>query len=182
MFDGNAYPALVLNSDFRPLDYFPLSVWDWKDAVTAALTDRVSVLIEHDAAVHSESFEMKIPSVVALRDYVKRKHRPSFTRTNLIVLRDKCCCAYCGQVFDPKLLTYDHVIPRSQGGRHCWTNVVAACLACNQRKADRTPDQAKMPLLWRPHEPTTEELGRADFFIHQRKIYAGWHDFIPYAA
>ena len=178
MFNGNLYQTLVLNSDFRPLDYFPLSTWDWKEAVCAALTDRVSVVYEHDAVAHAANFEVNIPSVVALREYIPRKHRPSFTRSNLIVLRDRCCCVYCGQTFAQHHLTYDHVIPRSKGGLHKWTNVAAACLACNQKKADRTPEQAKMPLLWRPWEPTTQDLFRAEWYFSQRKAHKTWEEFL----
>ena len=180
MFNGNAFPALVLNADFKPLDYFPLSVWDWKEAVSSAMQDRVSVVLEHDVVAHAANLEIRLPSVVALKDYVKRKHRPSFTRTNVIVLRDRCCCAYCGQTFPMHHLTYDHVIPRSRGGVHRWTNVVSACLACNQRKADRTPDEAKMPLLWRAWEPTTRDLARSDYYMNQRKLHEGWKDYVGF--
>ena len=178
MFDE--YPALVLNADFRPLDYFPLSVWNWKEAISSVLQDRVTVVLEHEVSAHSPTCEIKLPSVIALRDYVERKHRPSFTRVNLIALRDRCCCGYCGQTFPMHHLTYDHVIPRSRKGVHRWENVIAACLECNQRKADRTPEEARMPLLWRPWQPTTVELARADYFMNQRRLCEGWQDYVGY--
>lgn len=72
-----------------------------------------------------------------------------------VIKRDHGQCAYCGQ---PTATTMDHVIPKAQGGTGCWENAVAACFDCNQRKADRTPEQAGMPLLWQPFSPTEYDL------------------------
>ena len=85
---GLHYPALVLNADFRPLSYFPLSVWSWQDAIKAVFLDRVSVLSEYDREVHSPSATMRLPSVIALRDYIPTRRRPAFTRFN-VFLRDR---------------------------------------------------------------------------------------------
>lgn len=177
-----AHPALVLNADFRPLTYLPLSISDWKESICAVLCDRVTVIREHNVEVHSPSLTMRLPSVIALREYVDRKRKPSLTRHNLIVLRDRCSCAYCGQKFAASHLTRDHVIPKSRGGRHTWENIVACCLDCNQIKSNRTPEEARMPLLWRPWMPSTEELARADFFISERKLHEGWKEFLPYVS
>ena len=182
MFNGNSYPALVLNSDHRPLSWLPLSLSDWRESVCSVLTDKVVVLAEYDQVVRSSGgFEMTLPSVVVLKDYVKRGNRPSLTRHNLIVLRDRQCCAYCGKTFAMSALTYDHVVPRSKGGAHSWTNIVSCCLDCNQHKRDRTPEQARMPLLWRPHQPTASELSRADFFIGQRRLHESWKPYLEVA-
>ena len=82
--DGGAhYPALVLNADFRPLSYFPLSVWSWQDAVKAVFLDRVSVLSEYDTEVHSPSIAFRLPSVIALKDYIPSARKPAFTRFNV---------------------------------------------------------------------------------------------------
>ncbi len=64
-------PALVLNADFRPLSYFPLSVWSWQEAIKAVVADRVNVISEYDRAVHSPSFEIRLPSVISLKEYIK---------------------------------------------------------------------------------------------------------------
>ena len=101
------YPALVLNADYRPLSYYPLSLWCWQDAVKATFLDRVQIVAEYDAHVHSPTFQMKIPSVVVLRDYVKPQRKVAFTRFNLF-LRDEFTCQYCGAKTD---LTFDHVVP-----------------------------------------------------------------------
>ena len=106
------HPALVLNADYRPLSYYPLSLWPWQDAIKAVYMDRVDIVAEYDAWVHSPSTEIRIPSVVVLRDYVKPVKRVAFTRFNLF-LRDEFSCQYCGATGD---LTFDHVVPRAAGG------------------------------------------------------------------
>jgi 5-methylcytosine-specific restriction endonuclease McrA len=128
------YPALVLNADYRPLSYYPLSLWPWQEAVKAAYLDRVSIVAEYDHVVRSQRAEIRIPSVVVLKDYVKPQKRVAFTRFNLF-LRDQFCCQYCGAKGD---LTFDHVLPRSRGGITSWDNVVAACSPCNLRKGSKT--------------------------------------------
>src|SRR5690242_118354 len=129
-------PALVLNADHRPLSYFPLSLWSWQDAIKAVFLERVNILEEYDRIVHSPSFEMRIPSVVSLKTYVRPARNPAFTRFNLF-LRDRFECQYCGADED---LTFDHVIPRSRGGRTTWDNVVTACAPCNLLKGGRSEE------------------------------------------
>ena len=128
------YPALVLNADYRPLSYYPLSLWPWQEAIKAAFLDRVQIVAEYDAVVHSQRREFRIPSVVVLKEFVRPQKRVAFTRFNLF-LRDEFCCQYCGAKGD---LTFDHVLPRSRGGITSWENVVAACSPCNLRKGSRT--------------------------------------------
>ena len=120
---GMHFPALVLNADFRPLSYFPLSLWCWQDAVKAVFMDRVSVLSEYETEVHSPSMKMRLPSVIALKDYIPSARRPAFTRFN-VFLRDAFHCQYCGERSPAPDLTFDHVIPRCRGGRTTWENVV----------------------------------------------------------
>lgn len=171
------YPALVLNSDYLPLSTFPLSVWPWMDAVHAVFSDRVSVVSNYDAFARSPSTQIQLPSVVTLRDYVKTRRMPAFTRHN-VLLRDRMACAYCAQVFPAHGLTFDHVIPRAKGGRTCWTNIVSACHACNGTKRDRTPEEAKMPLQWRPWQPTNDDLFRRAKPSILIGIPSEWHDFL----
>ncbi len=126
---GFHFPALVLNADFRPLSYFPLSTWNWQDAVKAVFLDRVSVLSEYEQEVRSPSFSMRLPSVIALRDFIPSARMPAFTRFN-VFLRDGFSCQYCDHKRSAPELTFDHVIPRARGGRTSWENVVTACGAC----------------------------------------------------
>jgi 5-methylcytosine-specific restriction endonuclease McrA len=129
------HPALVLNADYRPLSYYPLSLWPWQEAVKAVWLDRVQIVAEYDTVVRSPSTEIRIPSVVVLRDYIKPQKRVAFTRFNLF-LRDEFSCQYCGEKGD---LTFDHVVPRARGGVTSWENVVAACSRCNLKKGLAQP-------------------------------------------
>ena len=105
-------PALVLNADYRPLSYNPLSLWPWQEAIKAAWLDRVAIVAEYDQTVRSPSIEIRIPSVVVLKDYVKPQKRVAFTRFNLF-LRDEFHCQYCGSKGD---LTFDHCCAAFQRG------------------------------------------------------------------
>ena len=144
-----ACPALVLNADYRPLSYYPLSLWSWQSAVKAVFLERVNIVSEYERVIHSPSFEMRLPSVISLKDYIKPAKYPAFTRFNLF-LRDRFECQYCG---DERELTFDHVIPRAYGGRTTWENVATACAPCNVRKGGRTPAEAHMALRSRPFQP-----------------------------
>jgi 5-methylcytosine-specific restriction endonuclease McrA len=99
------FPALVLNADFRPLSYYPLSLWSWQDAIKAVFLERVNIVAQYDRKVRSPSLEMKLPSVVSLKTFVKPATQPAFTRFN-VFLRDKFSCQYCGSRED---LTFDHL-------------------------------------------------------------------------
>ncbi len=167
-------PALVLNADHRPLSYFPLSLWSWQDAIKAVFLDRVNILAEYDRAVHSPSFEMKLPSVVSLKSYVRPARNPAFTRFN-VFLRDRFECQYCGAAED---LTFDHVVPRSRGGRTTWDNVVAACAGCNLKKGGRLPQQAHMqPRAW-PHRPSVIELRNNGRRFPPNYLHHSWVDYL----
>jgi 5-methylcytosine-specific restriction endonuclease McrA len=109
-----AHPALVLNADFRPMSYFPLSLLSWQDAVHAVFSERVSVVAEYDTWARSPSTQIRLPSVVALRKYQPSARRVAFTRFN-VFLRDRFTCQYCGEAFPSSALTFEHVIPRSRG-------------------------------------------------------------------
>ena len=144
------WPALVLNADFRPLSYYPLSLWPWQEAVKAVFLERVDVVAHYDYEVHSPSFAMKLPSVISLRDYVHQDRPPAFTRFN-VFLRDGFSCQYCGS---PDDLTFDHVVPRSKGGRTTWENIVTACAPCNLRKGGKYVHHSGMRPFKRPRRPS----------------------------
>ncbi len=171
------YPALVLNADFRPLSYFPLSLWPWQDSIKAVFLERVNVVSEYDRVVRSPSLEFRLPSVISLKDFVPLSRRPAFTRFN-VFLRDRFSCQYCGGDFQAERLTFDHVVPRSRGGITIWTNVVTACEPCNLRKGHRLLKEVGMVPVRHPHEPSNYQLqenGRAfpPNFLHQ-----SWGDFL----
>ena len=171
-------PALVLNADFRSLSYFPLSLWPWQDAIKAAFLDRVMIVAEYDTVVHSPSISMRLPSVVVLRDYVKPARYPAFTRFNLF-LRDQFACQYCGAKGE---MTFDHVIPRSRGGRTTWENVVAACGHCNLKKANHTLRQVGMALHRPPRRPDASELQNKGRRFPPNYLHDSWMDFLYWDA
>ncbi|MEM7169900.1 MAG: HNH endonuclease [Pseudomonadota bacterium] len=171
------YPALVLNADFRPLSYFPLSLWSWQDSIKAVFLDRVNIVSEYDSYVHSPSMEMKLPSVIALKEYIQMDRRPAFTRFN-VFLRDTFLCQYCGSGFSAEELTFDHIIPRSRGGRTTWTNVVTACQSCNLMKGSRLLRETQMSLLRPVQCPTTQELQRNGRAFPPNYLHESWRDFL----
>ena len=177
MFSANGFPALVLNADFRPLSYFPLSLWAWQEAVKASFLDRVNIVSEYEHVVHSPSIEMNLPSVIALKDYVHLDRRPAFTRFN-VFLRDRFRCQYCGAEQRSENLTFDHVVPRSRGGRTMWTNVVTACQSCNLDKGDRLPRECGMAPIRPAHQPTTYELHEHGRAFPPNFLHESWSDFL----
>lgn len=173
-----AHPALVLNADFRPLSYYPLSLWPWQEAVKAVFLDRVNIVAEYDEVVHSPSMELRIPSVVVLKDYVKPQKRVAFTRFNLF-LRDEFCCQYCGATGE---LTFDHVVPRARGGVTSWENVVAACARCNLRKGSKSLRQSGLSLRKPPRQPGAEELKNLGRKFPPGYLHESWSDFLYWDA
>ncbi len=170
-------PALVLNADFQPLSYFPLSVWSWQDAVKAVFLDRVNVVSQYDRTIRSPSWEMRLPSVISLKQYVSLSRRPAFTRFN-VFLRDRFTCQYCGDTFQAEALTFDHVIPRSLGGRTVWNNVVAACEPCNLLKANRLPQESGVWPMRAPRAPTNFELREHGRAFPPNHLHESWRDFL----
>lgn len=170
----NGCPALVLNADYRPLSYFPLSLWSWQDAIKAVFLERVNIVCEYEETVRSPTFEMRLPSVVSLKSYVKPARQPAFTRFN-VFLRDRFACQYCGDAHD---LTFDHVIPRSRGGRTTWENVVAACSPCNLMKGGRLPGECNMFPAAQPMRPSVFQLHQNGRMFPPNYLHESWHDYL----
>ncbi len=170
-------PALLLNADFRPVSYFPLSLWSWQNAIKAVFMSRVHVVSEYNTMVHSPSMEMALPSVIALKDYIQTSQRPAFTRFN-VFLRDRFACQYCGTHFHAEDLTFDHVVPRSRGGRTTWENVVAACSPCNLQKANKTARNAGLKLLKAPYQPSNTELHKNGRTFPPNYLHESWCDYL----
>ena len=168
-----AHPALVLNADFRPLSYFPLSTLSWQDAVTAVVKDHVSVVAEYDQVVRSPSRAIRLPSVIAMRCYIAMPKRVAFTRFN-VFLRDRFRCQYCGGKFATSDLTFEHVVPRARGGVTAWNNIVAACDPCNLKKADRSDMRPIRP----PQEPSAHDLMAAKRLFPPNYLHESWLDYL----
>ena len=170
-------PVLVLNADYRPLSYFPLSLWSWQETVKAVFLDRVNIVAQYEREVCSPSWCIRLPSVIALKRYVNAGRRPAFTRFN-VFLRDRFVCQYCSECFDTHELTFDHVLPKSRGGKTNWNNVITACAGCNLRKGNQLLDEAGMKLRYRPRVPSSYELQNIGRRYPPNYLHESWNDFL----
>ena len=135
--------------------YLPHRIVSWQRAVTMLFAGKVEVVEEYDEDIRSVSLTIKMPAVVRLLRRIRgRKYRVKFSRIN-VMSRDKFRCQYCGQKLPMRKLSYDHVLPKCQGGKTTWENIVTACFPCNDRKANRTPEQAGMKLRTTPRRPAS---------------------------
>ena len=163
--------VLLLN-----ITYEPLRIINWRKAITLLLLNKVEVLEEYGREIHSVSFTVKLPSVVRLLRLVKRPSAPvRFSRQN-IYARDKYRCQYCGELFPPEDLTYDHVIPRSRGGKTQWSNIVTCCIYCNRKKGGRTPKEAWMRLIRKPSRP--KWVPALKITIGFREVPQSWREYL----
>lgn len=164
--------TLLLNSTFEPL-----RVISWQRAVVLLFDEKAEVVKEYeDFDLRSVSVTIKCPAVVRLLYYVRGKRsRVKFSRAN-VFSRDNYTCMYCGEQPGSSNLTYDHVVPRSKGGKTVWENIVTCCVPCNSKKADRTPEQARMRLLKKPVRPKETPYNR--FVLALPKTPELWRDFL----
>lgn len=144
----------LFNADYRLHDTLT-----WDEAVSLMFRDAVHVVEYHDPPVHvmSPNDIFEIPASLVLKKYAQRPHKqidPARASREDVLRRDKHTCAYCGA----KGTTWDHVLPKSRGGSNGWLNVVAACEKCNHHKADRTPEEAGMKLMWEPYIPREKDI------------------------
>ena len=153
--------VLVLNASYEPLN-----ITTWRRALVMVLKGKAEGL-EHDSSRWIRGDTM-LPTVIRLRQYVRVPYKQlPLTRRNLFH-RDGHRCQYCGSSADQ--LSIDHVVPRSRGGLDTWEDVTTACLPCNVRKGNRTPREASMPLMGKPHRPLSSLR-----FEAARQISAGRH-------
>jgi 5-methylcytosine-specific restriction endonuclease McrA len=163
--------TLVLNQGYEPIKIVP-----WWRAVQLLALGKVEVVEEYDRDVRSTYLVIKMPAVVRLVRAFRRHRKPvKFSRVN-IYGRDNYRCQYCGHKKPIVDLTYDHVLPRSRGGLTTWTNIVTACSTCNLKKADRTPSEARMPLLREPKQPV--DLPAILIKVSSESAPAAWRDYL----
>lgn len=138
--------VLVLNQNYEPL-----TVTRAQRAVVLVVLGKAEIVERYEAEVRSPSRAVPLPSVVRLCMYIQVPRKEvALTRRN-VLKRDRHTCQYCGTHRGP--MTTDHVVPRSRGGGDSWTNLVCACVNCNNKKGSRTPEQARMELARPPRRP-----------------------------
>jgi 5-methylcytosine-specific restriction endonuclease McrA len=185
--------VLVLDASYRPLGVIP-----WEQAICLILEEKARLVVEYAGKViRSANLTLPWPAVVALTRYIGRRRRVRFNRQNVLA-RDGYHCAYCGKkptkadgTVELHDLTLDHVVPRSHARAHqvalpwnrrlvpvtCWENVVTCCVDCNARKADRTPEQARMTLRTIPRSPT--QLDAVRICLARIQIPEEWKEWVP---
>jgi 5-methylcytosine-specific restriction endonuclease McrA len=168
--------VLVLNRS-----YLPLGRINWEAAFTMVFTGRAEIVEEYaDKVVRSASEIFRMPSIIRFltrASCIFKRRNVKFNRKN-VYLRDKGTCQYCRTKVPMSEFTYDHVRPRSQGGKTKWENIVVACLPCNHKKADRTPEQARMRLMAKPVRPTTLPGGEGRQFRWSEPVPESWKDYL----
>jgi len=182
--------TLVLNKSWLPIDFTTV-----RDALTMVYTEAAKAVnpedysihnfsswtdlrvAEGEDCVHTVSLEIRVPEVIVLTNFNKIPHRRVVLSRRNLFRRDHSSCQYCGIKLKTEDGTIDHVLPRSQGGKTTWTNCVIACVECNRKKANRTPEQAKMPLRYKPKKPRWNPSLKLPVF--KRKV--SWESFISEA-
>jgi len=145
------------------MGYQPHRIVDWTRAVALLFQAKAEVIESYDeplmtddqierAEAYGWTLVVKMPAVIRLLRQVARKKAVRFSRMNVLT-RDNWTCQYCGVKLTTRKLNYDHVVPRSRGGKTVWENIVTACYPCNDRKRDKTPQQAGMRLRKTPYKP-----------------------------
>jgi 5-methylcytosine-specific restriction endonuclease McrA len=156
--------------------YEPIKVISWQRAITLLFLGKVEVVEEYADELRSVNLVIKVPAVVRLLRAFRRQHRPvKFSRVN-IYARDGYKCQYCGSKASLVDLTYDHVVPRSQGGATDWTNIVTCCYLCNRKKGGRTPKEAGMRLLAQPVQPNW--VPAVTIRVSLRSVPDAWRDYL----
>jgi 5-methylcytosine-specific restriction endonuclease McrA len=165
--------TLLLNATYEPL-----KVVHWQKAITLWCQGKVEIIAVHEREIRAVSFSLKLPSVIRLLRYVRIRKRfdyVPFSRAN-IYARDGYSCQYCATSFPTSELTFDHVVPVSQGGRKDWENIVTCCVTCNRRKGGRTPGEAGMRLVRPPRRPHSAPAVRIT--IGLRDAPDSWRDYL----
>jgi 5-methylcytosine-specific restriction endonuclease McrA len=167
--------TLLLNSWMMPH-----AVLNWHEAIILVYQGKVDILEEYEETVSSPSITYFVPAVLRLRKTVSSVKRGlRFSRVN-VFSRDGYRCQYCGEKKTMKELNYDHVIPRRQGGKTTWENIVTSCYPCNDRKGGRTPEQARMQLLRKPAKPHALPLHAV--YLDTREIPEAWEPYLNLGA
>lgn len=167
--------TLMLSAAFEPMRRI-----SWQRAMLLLVAGRAEVVeVYADRTVRTVRVTFQMPSVMrALGGYHGSwRLTPKFSRQNLWK-RDGGKCAYCQRDVPIHKSTYDHVMPRSRGGKTAWTNIVIACVACNQRKGARTPEEAGMTLLVKPRRPSKGEIPWGSMVTWSQGMPLSWRQYL----
>lgn len=167
--------TLVLSANYMPISVFPLETIPAEDAVCRILNGTCHVVMEYDRKILTPSLDMKWPSVIARNDSDPVRATESVKlRRDTVFYRDHGICAYCERPLSIKETTFDHVWPKSKGGRHTWNNVVAACGNCNVRKGNRLPLGEWKPKIdpWVPNHYQMLDLRKKFPIVVEHKSWA----------
>ncbi|PWU16019.1 MAG: HNH endonuclease [Bdellovibrio sp.] len=167
--------SLLLNSSYEPM-----KIVGWQKALILWFQGKVEVLEYHNLFARSARHSFQLPSVLRLKSYVRPRRIGvvRFCREN-VYIRDNYTCQYCGNRHTIRHLTLDHVVPASKNGPKSWTNVVTACRDCNQRKGNRTPQTANMPLL---SEPVVPHWLPPPELEHNDQMPGSWSQYLQFHA
>ncbi len=159
--------------------YEPVRVGSWQRAITMISLGKVEIVEEFDSFIRSATIVLKVPAVVRLINAFRRVKKPvKFSRIN-IYARDGYKCQYCGKKEKIADLTYDHVLPKSRGGKTKWNNIVTCCYDCNSKKRDRTPREAKMRLRSKPTQP--KWIPAIAIRVSRASVPDAWNPFLYWA-
>ena len=160
------YQALKLDASYRPVDVIPAV-----EALVSTMMGKATVLETYEQTISSPNLTFRLPAVVVLNKVVKKGGSFSCDRKH-VYIRDKGCWQYCGKSLTKTESTLDHVVPKSQGGIISWDNVVLSCFVCNQKKGNRTPEQASMKLRKQP-----KFLTYAEYLAYMNYDIDAWKDY-----
>jgi 5-methylcytosine-specific restriction endonuclease McrA len=164
--------TLLLNASYEVLSFIPE-----RKALKLLFKDKVEVVSSWtNTEIRWDNGKIKHPSILRLKNHVRRNYYNSNFSRKALVKRDKNTCQYCGLKLSASQITIDHVLPRAQGGITSFTNCVVSCQVCNNIKADRTPEQANMVLLKKPTHPS---FSAANYVADPQEYWhVDWDDFL----
>lgn len=172
------FKTLVLNADYTPISVLPLHVISGKQAVIRLFSDNCSTVTDYGVQIKTvnPNFRINWPAIIIRKEYVKRNQRPVLSKSSLFY-RDRGHCAYCGIKLTMETITFDHVIPKSLGGKDDWTNIVACCPTCNYLKKDKMPVGEWAPRV-KPRTPTHQELVEIRKLFPVTVYHESWKDYL----
>ena len=168
MTNVNARGVLLLNVGYQPIA--SITIRDAVDLMMRGVVDSVDGIA---ARLQTPSIVFEVPSILRLRYYVSVPQRKVRWSRRGILKRDNYTCIYCGKSKElhKSEFTVDHILPISQGGKDTWSNTACSCWKCNNRKANRTPHQAGMKMLWEPKRPRVNYLIASGDIPEEWKVY-----------